>query len=55
MQVGDLVTFIGGSKVGLVFKVWKDPAFKDLQVEVLYPAGFWRQSIKNLEVISESR
>jgi len=55
MKVGDLVRFMGDSNIGLVFNVWKDPAWVELQVKVLWPTGFWTQSIKNLEVISEGR
>ena len=55
MKPGDLVKFRGGNNIGLVFNVWREPAWKELQVKVLWSTGFWTQSIKNLEVISESR
>ena len=64
MEVGDLVrwskhTILGDGynhlAVGIVSRIWKDPAWKELQVEVLWECGFWTQSINNLEVISESR
>ena len=57
MKVGDLVKFKRSSKsnTGLVFNIWKDPAWVELQVKVLWSTGWWTQSIKNLEVISEGR
>jgi hypothetical protein len=57
VKVGDLVKFrcSGKSNIGLVFNIWKDPTWVELQVKVLWPAGFWTQSIKNLEAINESR
>ena len=61
MKVGDLVRWntlpfvSGGCNVGIVFSICKDPKWVELQVKVLWPEGFWTQSINNLEVISESR
>ena len=62
MKVGDLVRWseyaispneTDLSTVGIVFSIYKDPAWVELQVKVLWPEGFWTQSIKNLEVINE--
>ena len=60
MKVGDLVR--GSDRavdviglVGVVVSVEQDPQWRDLQVKVWWPSGFWTQSIKNLEVINESR
>ena len=58
MKVGDLVISATGSQIGIVSKIWKDPAWKDLQAEVLWAAGFWSQYTINTEllsVISENR
>ena len=65
MKVGDQVRWRSdiwvpeGSEeefsVGLVFNIHKDPAWVELQVEVLWSSGFWTQGINNLEVINERR
>ena len=69
MKVGDLVRWSKHTRVrergppnetdlstvGIVFSIYKDPAWVELQVKVLWPEGFWTQSIKNLEVVSEAR
>ena len=58
MKVGDLVRWNnlkpGECNLGIVFSIYKDPAWVELQVKVLWPEGFWTQSIKNLEVVSEA-
>ena len=63
MKVGDLVRwtsaaltdFQSGGDIGVVVSIEKDPQWLELQVKVLWREGFWTQSIKNLEVINESR
>ncbi len=63
MKVGDLVRWSDDAltdfqyegDIGVVVGIKKEPEWLELQVKVLWREGFWTQSIKNLEVINESR